>query len=310
MTTWIRLSDRMGEHPKTLQVPRAHRWALIELLGYCSRNLTDGFVPREMMLRLIDSDELASLMFAGFIKKCSGGYVFHDYLDWQESRESVEKRSAERSQAGKRGAAKRWQSDGNHHGNSHAHGKSHSNSDGNSHSGSHDDGNSHSGSHSNSHSSSHRNGNSHGKWMADTDTDTEIRTTSTVRNSTNPEPSLTATAASMFDQFWKTYPRRVGKQAALKAFTRETKTADPADIIAGAQRMADDPNLPDKTFIPHPATWLSRAGWLDEAYPQRETKPGDKPTPQPPTFDRSAMTNPEAVPPPTNLHDILKGNIA
>ncbi len=310
MTTWIRLSDRMGEHPKTLQVPRAHRWALIEVLGYCSRNLTDGFIPSEMMPRLIDSDELASLMFAGFIKKCTGGYVFHDYLDWQESRQSVEERSAKRSQAGRRGAAKRWQSDGKSHGTSHSDGKGHSTSHSTGHSTSHNDGKGHGNGYGNGYGSSHVNGKRHGKWIADTDTDTEIKTTSIVRDSTNPDSSLTATAASMFDEFWKIYPRRVGKQAALKAFTKEAKTTDPADIIAGAQRLADDPNLPDKAFIPHPATWLTRAGWLDEPYPQRETKPADKPTPQPPTFDRAAAINPEAVPPPTNLHDILKGNTA
>lgn len=277
MTTWIRLSDRIGEHPKTLQVPRAHRWAIVELLGYCSRNLTDGFIPAEMMARLVDPDELASLMDAGFTRKHPGGYMIHDYLDWQESREEVQKRSAKRSIAGKRGAAKRWQNDG----------KSHGKRDGKHH------------------------GKRDGKTMADTDTDTEVNTCSLLEHSINEQkPLLTASAASVFEKFWTTYPRKVGKARAEKAFSKEIKTTPPGDIIAGAERLANDPNLPDKSFIPHPATWLTRAGWLDEPHPAREKPKGAEPTPTPPRFDRAAVTNPEAVPPPSNLHDILRGNTA
>ncbi len=60
-------------------------------LGYCSRNLTDGFIPAEMVRRLIDQDELESLCFAGFLHKSPGGYTIHDYLEWQTPRESIER---------------------------------------------------------------------------------------------------------------------------------------------------------------------------------------------------------------------------
>jgi hypothetical protein len=42
-------------------------------------------------------------------------------------------------------------------------------------------------------------------------------------------------------------------------------------IVAAAHRIANDPNLPEPQFIPHPATWLDRAGWEDAPYPDRHT---------------------------------------
>lgn len=73
-----------------------------------------------------------------------------------------------------------------------------------------------------------------------------------------------------FNEFWNSYPRRVGKRAALIAYTKAAKSTDESAIIEGAKSLAKDPNLPPKQFIPHPATWLGRAGWEDEPYPERQ----------------------------------------
>jgi hypothetical protein len=75
-----------------------------------------------------------------------------------------------------------------------------------------------------------------------------------------------------FDEFWKAYPRKVGKPAAKKAFM---KLDDAVSALHGAQRLASDPNLPPTQFIPHPATWLNREGWNDEPYPEREKSKED-----------------------------------
>lgn len=72
-----------------------------------------------------------------------------------------------------------------------------------------------------------------------------------------------------FDEFWNTYPRKVGKGAAKKAFRRAVKDANVATVLAGVVRLANDPYLPPKQFIPHPATWLNKQGWEDEPYPER-----------------------------------------
>jgi len=76
-------------------------------------------------------------------------------------------------------------------------------------------------------------------------------------------------AEKAFEEFWSIYPRKVGKGAAKRAFVKAFKGTG-ADIIDGARRFAKDPWLPEKQFIPHPATWLNREGWLDEPLPERQ----------------------------------------
>lgn len=72
-----------------------------------------------------------------------------------------------------------------------------------------------------------------------------------------------------FAEFYLIYPRKVGKEAARKAFEKAAKSTEPEVIIEGARRFAADPNLPEKQFIPHPATWLNAGRWDDEPLPPR-----------------------------------------
>lgn len=88
---------------------------------------------------------------------------------------------------------------------------------------------------------------------------------------TNEKKSY-ALIESQFEQFWETYPRKVGKKAARVAFLRAIKDAKPEDVLRGTQQLAEDPNLPSKEYIPYPATWLNREGWNDEPFPKREDK--------------------------------------
>lgn len=73
-----------------------------------------------------------------------------------------------------------------------------------------------------------------------------------------------------FAAFWTRYPRRKGKGAAEEAWDKAIKKgADPAAIILGAERYADDPNLPEPKYIPLPATWLNQRRWEDDPEPDR-----------------------------------------
>ena len=76
-----------------------------------------------------------------------------------------------------------------------------------------------------------------------------------------------------FDLLWETWPRKVGKRAAETAFRRALKRGVPVTaILAGAERLRDDPNLPPKQFIPHLSTWLNGDRWNDEPFPARESR--------------------------------------
>lgn len=93
---------------------------------------------------------------------------------------------------------------------------------------------------------------------------------------TNDKNKKSKVYGDLFEAFWLAYPRKVGKGSAFKAFSKiclERDDLNPADIIAGANRLAADPNLPPQQYIPYPATWLGRDGWLDDAYPEREKTP-------------------------------------
>jgi hypothetical protein len=78
-----------------------------------------------------------------------------------------------------------------------------------------------------------------------------------------PKPNRSLPLAE-FDDFWKGYPRKVGRLAAEKAYVKARRSTDHAAIMAtlGSYKFSDDPQ-----YIPHPATWLNRGSFLDEAGP-------------------------------------------
>lgn len=76
--------------------------------------------------------------------------------------------------------------------------------------------------------------------------------------------------AESFEAFWSNYPRKVGKASARKAFEKFAEDYL-TEMITGAVRLAEDPNLPEEQFIPYPATWLNREGWSDASYPVRSS---------------------------------------
>jgi hypothetical protein len=90
------------------------------------------------------------------------------------------------------------------------------------------------------------------------------------------EPNISPNAAdAAFEDFWNTYPRKVEKLDAKKAFAKAFAQHGPV-ILDGVQRLAADPNLPPKQFIPYPASWLRAGGWTNEPYPERELTAEEK----------------------------------
>jgi hypothetical protein len=74
-----------------------------------------------------------------------------------------------------------------------------------------------------------------------------------------------------YEQFWKAYPRRVGKKAAYAAWRDAIREIDPGLIIAAAERYASDPNREDQ-FTAHPQTWLRQGRWDDDPLPGKTTR--------------------------------------
>lgn len=105
--------------------------------------------------------------------------------------------------------------------------------------------------------------------------ETEHKEEHSSKNNTSqnlPQPSVGGEIDERFEEFWAVYPRRVEKLDARKAFAKQWPKFG-QEILVGARRMAADPNLPEKRFIPYPASWLNAGGWDSEPYPPRERTP-------------------------------------
>ena len=84
-----------------------------------------------------------------------------------------------------------------------------------------------------------------------------------------PRGRVTEAEPDGFADFYDAYPRKEKRRTAAKAYAAALRRTDPTTILAGAQRFAADPNLPERQYIPHPATWLNGDGWDDDPLPDR-----------------------------------------
>lgn len=77
-------------------------------------------------------------------------------------------------------------------------------------------------------------------------------------------PSSPAAPSMEFDTFWAQYPRKVGKIAAEKAFIKAMKKTTLDQILTGVELLKREQVGKDKTWTPHPSSWLTAGRWDDE----------------------------------------------
>ena len=65
-----------------------------------------------------------------------------------------------------------------------------------------------------------------------------------------------------FDTFWSRFPRKIGKLAALKEYTRARTVATADEILAGVEQYRQ--HKPEYADWCHPKTFLSQGRWMDE----------------------------------------------
>lgn len=129
------LADEFHSDPKTIKATLAGAGLYARALSYCGHYSTDGFVPHAWAAEVATASIRKKVTDAGFWVAVVGGEVYRyvfggesyvvtitekgyfipDYVAFNPTRASVlEKRaelSAKRSEAGKKGAAIRWQRD-------------------------------------------------------------------------------------------------------------------------------------------------------------------------------------------------------
>lgn len=71
-------------------------------------------------------------------------------------------------------------------------------------------------------------------------------------------------ARDAFETFWKAYPRKVGKDAARRAFAKVKVPVETLVAAVEAQKASPQWTKDNGQFIPNPATWLNQGRWEDE----------------------------------------------
>lgn len=68
----------------------------------------------------------------------------------------------------------------------------------------------------------------------------------------------------LFAQFWKAYPKKVGKETARRAFARLKPKQEDINLWIGAiEYQKGTRQWRDPQYIPYPATWLNGKRWQD-----------------------------------------------
>lgn len=108
--SWIRIDDRAPWHRKILDAGPAAAWLWVCGLAYANQQTAhDGFVPESAIpfLPIKDAESIVpELQRVGLWDRVEGGYIIHDYHDFQPTKEEVEELRAARSKAGQAGGKK------------------------------------------------------------------------------------------------------------------------------------------------------------------------------------------------------------
>jgi hypothetical protein len=116
---WAKFDDRFLINPKIMQAGLEARALYIAGVLYCAGELTDGFIAEGVLCKLAALadvpraiDAADRLIDLALWEQAEGGYIVHDYLEYNPTAEEVKARRDEvtkaRSEAGKKGMAARW----------------------------------------------------------------------------------------------------------------------------------------------------------------------------------------------------------
>lgn len=113
---WVRIDEDFYLHPKVRKAGTDAMALHVAALCYCNHYLTDGYLPSTVLPSLLlfehgqqPEDVARRLVEAGMWEKAPGGYVIHDYLDYQPSRAEALAERERKKRAGSRGGQARAQ---------------------------------------------------------------------------------------------------------------------------------------------------------------------------------------------------------
>lgn len=108
---WFKVDDSFFSNPKTAMLSDGATALWLRSGSWSAQQLTGGFVPARMVPMFRGSDDsVRELCDVGLWERDDerDGYWFHDWSDYQPDVEEVDALRRKRSEAGKRGADRRW----------------------------------------------------------------------------------------------------------------------------------------------------------------------------------------------------------
>lgn len=230
---WFKVDDGFYTSHKVLSIPREARLSAIGawiMVGTWSADkMTDGKVPVYVLRDFgVEFETMMHLIDAGlWISNEDDDYItFHDWCEYQPTREQLEAKSRKRSEAGSMGGVKSGES---------RRSKSEANTKQN-----------------------------EANPKPEPEPEPEPLTSS-CSSDDEPKPSKSP-YTNEFEQFWIAYPRKQAKGKAFTAFQRlkKTKAYPGLDVlISAAERYAYDTRL-EPQFQKLCEGWLNAHRWLDE----------------------------------------------
>lgn len=92
---WFKIDDGFWSHPKVLELSDAAVALWTRAGSYCAGHLTDGEVKKSTLRVLAaDHDAAVELVLAGLWDETANGWHFHDWAEYQPTREEVMKERA------------------------------------------------------------------------------------------------------------------------------------------------------------------------------------------------------------------------
>jgi len=234
--TWFKVDDSFYDHPKVFDAPDCAVALWTRAGTWSARNLTDGFVPAGMPARFCNDVDLAvrELLNRGLWKRTKGGYLFHDWMQYQPAADVVRSTREKRAVAGRIGGL--------------ASGKARSKAEAN----------------------SEANASAHRSATVEPPTRPDQKKNNT--SSSTASPSTDSPEFIRFwSAYPRRVGKGQARKAWATALKRG---ADPEAVIESAGRFAALRGNEDPKFTPHPSTWLNGERWNDSPDPAPTAQPG------------------------------------
>lgn len=86
------------------------------------------------------------------------------------------------------------------------------------------------------------------------------------KDNTPLPPQGELVTVSNFDRFWAAYPKKVGKNAAIRAWQKVKGKPRIDELVSAVEQQKTWPQWQrdNGQYIPNPATWLNQGRWSDE----------------------------------------------